>query len=186
MIELGSEMTKAYLVGSKVIVFDVEAARSIFSNGFFGKPLGIKKPKTTDISAPLELSLLEGMYLLENGAVEIEFMGRKLTPEEFREVARSRVSNFNDLYIVYRELRREGFIVRSGLKYGADFAIYRQRPGLEHAPYLIKVVKFNELIDPGDLIGWGRLSHSVRKRLIIAVIYPDGEVSYIMFKWLKP
>ncbi|MEM2157466.1 MAG: tRNA-intron lyase, partial [Sulfolobales archaeon] len=50
-------MIKAQLVGSKLIIFDVSAARAIFSNGFFGKPVGVKKPKTTEISSPLELSL---------------------------------------------------------------------------------------------------------------------------------
>ncbi|MCC6021533.1 MAG: tRNA-intron lyase [Sulfolobales archaeon] len=179
-------MVKAQLVGSKLIVFDVNDARRIFSQGFFGKPLGVKKPKDTDISSPLELSLIEGMYLLENKVISVEYMGRELSIDEFKGIAISRVDNFEDLYLVYKELRKEGFIVRSGLKYGADFAVYRLRPGLEHAPYLIKVIKFNSNIDPGDLIGWGRLSHSVRKKLIIAVIYPDKEVSYIMFKWFKP
>lgn len=179
-------MFKAQLVGSKLIVFDAEAARAIFSEGFFGKPLGVKKPKSTDVSSPLELSLVEGMYLLESNVISVEYMGRALGLEDLRAIANARMANFDDLYHVYKELRKEGFVVRSGLKYGADFAVYRLRPGLEHAPYLVKVVKFNSNIDPGDLVGWGRLSHSVRKKLLIAVVYPDKEVDYIMFKWFKP
>ncbi len=179
-------MIKAQLVGSKLIVFEVSAARTIFSKGFFGKPLGVKKPKTTDINSPLELSLVEGMYLLENNVIYVEHMGRVLGLEDLRAIANERIANFDDLYHVYKELRREGFVVRSGLKYGADFAVYRSRPGLEHAPYLVKVVRFDSSVDPGDLVGWGRLSHSVRKKLLIAVVYPDKEVDYIMFKWFKP
>lgn len=179
-------MIRTQLVGSKLIVFDIDAAKTIFSEGFFGKPLGVKKPKSTDISSPLELSLIEGMYLLENKVLSVEYMGNTLRPEDLRAIASARISNFDDLYHVYKELRKEGFIVRSGLKYGADFAVYRLRPGLEHAPYLVKVVRFDDHVDPGDLIGWGRLSHSVRKKLLIAIIYPNKEVDYIMFKWFKP
>ncbi|MEM1982344.1 MAG: tRNA-intron lyase [Sulfolobales archaeon] len=179
-------MIKAQLVGSKLIIFDVSAARAIFSNGFFGKPVGVKKPKTTEISSPLELSLVEGMYLLENKVISVEYAGKVMGLEELRSIANARMVNFDDLYHVYKELRKEGFVVRSGLKYGADFAVYRLRPGLEHAPYLVKVVRFDSNVDPGDLVGWGRLSHSVRKKLLIAVIYPDKEINYIMFKWFKP
>lgn len=179
-------MARAELVGSKLIVFNVDDARKIFAEGFFGKPLGVKKPKGTEISSPLELSLIEGMYLLEKGVITVDFRGRALDIREFTEIAKKKVEEFTNLYIVYKELRDAGFIVRSGLKYGADFAVYRLRPGLEHAPYLVKVIVFNKEIDPGDLVGWGRLSHSVRKKLILAVIYPDKEVNYIMFKWFKP
>lgn len=179
-------MIKAQLVGSKLIVFEVSDAKAIFSNGFFGKPVGVKKPKTTEIDSPLELSLVEGMYLFESGVISVEYMGKVLSLEEFRSIASTRIVNFEDLYHVYKELRKEGFVVRSGLKYGADFAVYRLRPGLEHAPYLVKVVRFDSNVDPGDLVGWGRLSHSVRKKLLIAVIYPNKEISYIMFKWFKP
>ncbi|MEM4146441.1 MAG: tRNA-intron lyase, partial [Metallosphaera sp.] len=46
------------LLGDKIVVFDVNEARAIYDLGFYGKPLGIAKPRSTkDITKPLELSL---------------------------------------------------------------------------------------------------------------------------------
>jgi tRNA-intron endonuclease len=177
---------RAYLIGSKVVVFDVDVAKCLFSTGFFGKPLGIRKPKTLDISEPIELSLLEAIYLIEKDVIEVYEDNRKVSKEELLNLAKKRVDEAEILYRVFKEFRDRGLIVRSALKYGADFAVYRKRPGLEHAPFLVKVLKYNENVDPGDLIGWGRLSHSVRKMLLLAVTYPGGESKYIMFKWLRP
>ncbi len=177
---------RAYLIGSKSVVFDIDKARCLFSKGYFGKPVGIRKPKTTDIRRPIELSLLETMYLTEAGVLKVLREGTEVDVQGLKAFARKMIKDFDMLYNAYKELRDVGFIVRSALKYGADFAVYKAMPGVEHAPYLVKVLDYDQLIDPGDLIGWGRLSHSVRKELLLAVTYPSGTRSYITFKWLKP
>ncbi|HDN75659.1 MAG TPA: tRNA-intron lyase [Acidilobales archaeon] len=176
----------AYLLGSKVVIFDIEFAKCLFSEGFFGKPVGVKKPKTTDINLPIELSLIEALYLCELGILKVFEGDKEVSFNELYERAKKLIPSFERIYPTYKELRERGFIVRSALKYGADFALYRLRPGLEHAPYLVKVLDYNEKLDPGDLIGWGRLSHSVRKDLLLAIVGPDGNRKYIMLKWLKP
>jgi len=169
-----------------VVVFDLELAKCIFSKGFFGKPLGIKKPKTVDINQPIELSIIEAIYLAELGVIEVVKDGRVLSINELLEIAKKLIPDAELLYSTYKELREQGLTVRSGLKYGADFALYRTRPGLEHAPYLVKVLRYDEEVDPGNLIGWGRISHSVRKNLLVAITYPGGVRKYIMLKWLRP
>ncbi|MCS7099914.1 MAG: tRNA-intron lyase, partial [Sulfolobales archaeon] len=174
-----------YLIGSKVVVFDVEKARCLFSHGFYGKPVGVRKPREVDIELPLELSLIEALFLCREGVLKVFSGSREVGVEELQSIVRRAFNNFEELYVVYEDMKSQGFTVRSALKYGADFAIYRTRPGLEHAPYLVKVVSKNQLLDPGDIVGWGRISHSVRKTLLIAV--PDkNEVSYVVLKWFKP
>jgi tRNA-intron endonuclease len=177
---------EALLIGSKAVIFDVEFAKCLFAKGFFGKPVGVKKPKTTDIERPLELSLFEAAYLLEKGVILLSYSERNMSMDELEKYASRQVPNFKELYGTYKELRDAGFIVRSALKYGVDFAVYRQRPGIEHAPYLVKTLRYDERVDPGDLIGWGRVSHSVRKDLLLSIVYPSGERIYITFKWLRP
>ena len=89
------------------------------------------------------------------------------------------------LYSVYRDLRDRGLVVRPGLKFGADFAVYRHGPGIDHAPFLVNVVDPGEEVDAGEILRAARLSHSVRKTLTVAV-ERGGDVEYIMFKWFKP
>ncbi|MEM3848382.1 MAG: tRNA-intron lyase, partial [Zestosphaera sp.] len=177
----------AYLIGSKAIVFNVDLARCIFSTSFIGKPVGVKKPKDVEeVDKPLELSLIEAYYLAEKGVLRVFRGSEELSLEDFRAMCREHIPEFDDLYRTFRELKDSGFIIRSALKYGTDFALYRRKPGLEHAPYLVKVLKYGQVIEPGDLISWGRLSHSVRKELILAMTYQSGMITYIALKWFKP
>jgi len=72
------------------------------------------------------------------------------------------------------------------LKYGADFTVYREGPGIEHAPYVLHVYEINHALEPTDIIRAGRLSHSVKKTFIIATVEPDGSPKYLMLKWWRP
>ncbi len=176
------------LVGLKVIVFDYEEARKVFSLGFYGKPFGIRKPKSSDFNAPLELSLIEAIYLVEKGYLEVKTLDdRILKLNELVEYARKKIPRFDILYPVYRDLREKGYVVRSGLKFGADYAVYEHGPGIDHAPFLVHVMPLNEVIDPIEIVRAGRLSHSVRKHFVIAAVNPGTRtIKYVMFKWFKP
>jgi len=147
--------------------------------------VGLRKPKDTNISVPLELSLIEAVYLAREGLLKVLLGNQEVSAEALREIVGRTFSNFEELYRVYEDIRSQGFTVRSALKYGTDFAVYRLRPGLEHAPFLVKVVSKNQMLDPGDLIGWGRISHSVRKTLLLA-IPSSKDVIYVVLKWFKP
>ncbi|KSW11782.1 ribonuclease BN [Pyrodictium occultum] len=176
------------LLGLRVVVFDPREARELYRLGFYGKPLGIPKPGGAEFDAPLELGLVEAVYLAEKGVLEVrDEEGRPVGPGELAARARSAIPRFGLVYKVYRELRDKGYIARSGLKYGADFAVYEKGPGIDHAPYLVHVVEAGGEIDPLEIVRAGRLSHSVRKAFILAVAGPgETPVRYLMFKWSKP
>lgn len=179
---------KGYLVGNRILILDIQAARDLYSKGFFGKPLGISKPKSAeDIKTPLELSLIEGLYLIKRKILEVYNNDDKLIDEEYLlKYAKDIIENFELLYIVYEDLRNKGFVVRSGLKYGADFSVYTIGPGIEHAPYLVLVVNSEEPIKPNLITGFGRVSHSTRKNLVLAFVNPKTRtIRYTIFKWVK-
>ena len=182
------EVFTGVLLGIRVIVFDHEQARRLYASGFYGKPLGIPKPRGATFNAPLELGLMEAVYLAEKGVLRVVdgASGRELGVDELRDYARRVIARFELLYRVYRDLRERGYVVRSGLKYGADFAVYERGPGLEHAPYLVHVEPSAESIDPLEVVRAGRLSHSVRKDFILAVVASGGDVVYLLFSWSKP
>ena len=183
-----SSMIEGVLLGLRVVVFNVEKARELYVSGYYGKPLTIPKPRNAEFNAPLELSLAEALYLIEKGILRVyDEDGRQVNVEDIMVRAERYVPKFRLLYKVYRDLRERGYIVRSGLKFGADFAVYTKGPGLEHAPYLVHVVPDNIEIDPLEIVRAGRLSHSVRKAFIIAVTGEgDSPIHYMMFEWSKP
>ncbi|MEM4079708.1 MAG: tRNA-intron lyase [Metallosphaera sp.] len=175
------------LLGDKIVVFDVNEARAIYDLGFYGKPLGIAKPRSTkDIRKPLELSLLEGLFLAEQDILKVSHLGKVMSVQDIESYANSIIAKFKPLYLVYKDLKRRGFIVRSGIKFGADFAIYTLGPGIEHAPFVISVLDGSEKISVNELMSYGRVSHSTRKKLVLAIVNPRlNEIKYIMFKWVK-
>ncbi len=179
---------KAYLVSGRVVVFNTDDARRLYSNGFYGKPLGIPKPQGADFDAPLELDLIEALYLAEKGVIDVyDTNGRRLSIEDLRREGENRIHNFSSLYRVYKELRESGYIVRSGLKFGAEFTVYEKGPGIDHAPYLVHVVSVRDRVDPLEIVRAGRLSHSVRKKFILAIVdEATGRIDYIAFEWAKP
>ncbi|RLG76790.1 MAG: tRNA-intron lyase [Thermoprotei archaeon] len=175
-----------YIIGAKAVLFDKEAGNKLLQE-FYGRPLAERKPRPGEVyDPPFTLSLYEALYLCEKGVVEPVHQGHRMGCEELRGYAESTVPGFRYRYAVYRDLRSRGYIVRSGLRFGADFTVYEVAPGIEHAPYVILVSKRNELVDPISIVRIGRVSHSVRKRLVLAVVDEDcSRIEYIIFKWVK-
>ncbi|RLF93058.1 tRNA-intron lyase [Thermococci archaeon] len=171
------------LIGDKVIVFDKDKANKLYKLGFFGKFVGYRKVKNLEVRDYLELSLLEALYLMEEGILIVYCMDRNITKEELLKIARSKYEHFDDVYTVYRDLRKRGYIVKSGLKFGSTFAVYEHGPGIDHAPFLVHVLPYEEAIDPIEIVRAGRLSHSVRKKFILATVNPNNEIEYYSFSW---
>ncbi len=177
---------RAVVVGSKAIICDREAGNELFKS-FFGKPFAQPKPKPErDYDPPFVLSLYEALYLCRKGALVPVIGGREATCEDLRRYAEETVPGFGMKYAVFEDLRDRGYIVRSGMKFGADFAVYEIGPGYEHAPYVVNVVGMDWELDPVEIVLIGRLSHSVRKKSVLAVVDERrGVVSYLVFKWVR-
>ncbi|MDM7275907.1 MAG: tRNA-intron lyase [Thermoprotei archaeon] len=173
------------LVDGSVIIYDIESARSLYSRGFYGTPIGVEKPKGADFETPLKLSLIEALYLAEKGVLSIKRVdGTSVTVEDLiRQVKET--PRLELLYTVYRDLRDRNLIVRSGLKFGSDFTVYRVGPGLEHAPFIVHVHDAWEKLDPTDIVRAGRISHSVKKTFIMAFPERGGKITYMMFRWIR-
>lgn len=180
-------MIKAELVEDSVIIWDIEDGRKLYRKGFYGKPLGIPKPKTPDFNVPLILDIIEAVYLVEKGEIEVYSSGKKMSIEELREHASKTYEKFYEKYVVYKDLRERGFIVTPGIKFGSDFAVYRIGPGLEHAPFIVQVKMREEDISALEVIRSGRLATTVKKYFTIAVPnVKTGKNVYILFEWWKP
>ena len=182
------EKIKVELLQDRAIVWDTNSARKLYAEGYFGKPLGIRKPKGTEFDRPLELSLFETLYLAEKGKIEVldSVSGLPIKIEELKNQSKKSHDLFLDKYTVYKDLREKGYVVRPGLKFGTHFAVYEKGPGIDHAPFLTEVTPKGTSLFPISLVRAGRLATTVRKRYVTAIISPTGEVKYLVFSWYKP
>jgi tRNA-intron endonuclease, archaea type len=163
---------KGELIENRIIIRDLDDSKSLFVNGYFGKPIGITKPKPEDINVPLILDLIEGYYLLETSKLKIYRAKKSLTHQEILEICRREHHNFDKKYLVYKDFRGKGYIVNPGIKFGCDFAVYQKGPGIDHAPYLVQVYNSSDTISATAVVLAGRLASTVRKQFILAI--PKG------------
>jgi len=181
-----SNIIRAEVVQDTIIVWDVESGRELYREGFYGKPLGIAKPKTADFDAPLILDIIEAVYLAERERIGVYKDGKRLSPEELMEYAEKNYERFRERYLVYKDLRERGFVVTPGIKFGSDFAVYKLGPGLEHAPFIVQVKTPSENISALEIVRSGRLATTVRKHFTVAVADPSsGRVGYLLFEWWR-
>jgi tRNA-intron endonuclease len=176
------------LIENFLVVWNPTEGSLLYKNAYYGKPVGIPKPKVPEFDVPLILDLMEGLYLA--GAEKIEIYENpqevNVTLKKLRTKAKQLYEEFEEKYAVYRDLRDSGLIVTPGIKFGVDFAVYKYGPGVEHAPYMVTVKKAGSEITATEIVKNGRLATTVRKRFIIAV--PDlaaKQTRYLMFKWFK-
>jgi len=183
-----SEKIEAEFIENFLVVWDPKKGSELYRLGFYGKPIGIPKPKITDFDVPVILDLMEGLYLMEKEVITVS-EGPKKTEvnfEKLRRRARKLYEDFDIKYAVYRDLRDQGLIVTPGIKYGCDFAVYKHGPGVDHAPYMVSVRKTKDEVTATDIVKTGRLATTVRKRFIIAVPELEAErIRYLIFKWFK-
>jgi len=177
---------QAELVENRLVVWNIEDSKKLFSSGFFGKPIGIPKPRGSDFEVPIILDLLEGYYLASNSQITVVKDGKKISTASFLKICKNEVVQFEEKLLVYNKLREAGFVVSPGIKFGADFAAYEHGPGIDHAPYLVRVASSSVKIAATDIVLAGRLATTVRKQYIMAI--PDLEkdqVSFLGFDWWR-
>jgi tRNA-intron endonuclease len=175
------------LVGNRIVVWSIEDSRSLYGSGYYGKPIGVPKPKGTEFDAPLVLDLIEGCYLAEKGKLKIlQIDGRAVSLGEIKKMCKKQYADFDAKYLVFQNLRDRGYVVSPGIKFGCDFAVYEKGPGIDHAPYLVQVFRATDEMSATGVVLAGRLATTVKKQFILAIPkVTERKVEYVGFDWWR-
>jgi tRNA-intron endonuclease, archaea type len=175
------------LIENRIVIWDISDSRALFGSGYYGKPLGISKPKGTDFDAPLVLDLIEGCYLIEKRRLQLFHIdGKQVSLNEIRKICKKQYVDFDAKYLVFQNLRNKGYIVTPGIKFGCDFAVYEQGPGIDHAPYLVRVFRATDDLTATGVVLAGRLATTVKKQFILALPkVTERKVDYVGFDWWR-
>lgn len=176
---------KCEIIENRLIVWNIKDSRKLFSNGYYGKPIGISKPKPEEINVPLILDLIEGLYLLENKKLSIFKNKKKISIQEMITICKKEYHDFDKKYLVYKNFRDKGYIINPGIKFGCDFAVYEKGPGIDHAPFLIQVYNRSDSITSTAIVLAGRLATTVRKQFILAIPKGKDKVDFLALDWWK-
>ena len=172
---------EAHWYKNKLMVWDEAQANQLYQRGSFGKPLSGGK---------LQLAPVEALYLLDEGKIRV-LEGRTGKPLTFEKLLAKLAKIDSDLmlkYIAYADLRSRGYVVKTGLKFGAHFRVYErgEKPGETHSKYVVHAIPESAVFKPSDFARAVRLAHSVRKGRLFAVVDDEGDVTYYSLSREKP
>ena len=173
-------LIRALMAGERVITEASDDARELYNQSRFG---------SISDSGKIELSLLEGFYLMEKGKLDIKSdAGRKISFESFLRKARKTEPNFWIRYCVFKDMRNRGYIIKTALKFGADFRVYDRgvKPGEDHARWIIYPVNEGSTLTWHEFSAKNRVAHSTKKRLLMGIVDAENDVTYYEIKWVRP
>lgn len=172
-----AEKIIATLIGEKIASNSAEA-HSLFTTHRFGEKTGEKTFYT----------LSETYFLIEEGKLELQnFQGKKVSKTDALKKFQNIDKKFKIKYLVFKDLRKKGYIVKTALKFGAEFRIYEKGKsiGKDHAKWILFPVSENEKFSWQDFSAKNRVAHSVKKNLLIAIVDEENDISYYEVGWKK-
>ncbi len=135
----------------------------------------------------IELRPYEALYLVTQGVGAVaDEEGREMTEREMTEIGLRRSRRFWTKYLVYRDLRSRGYVVREGYGIGTDLRVYdRGDYGKKEARYL--VIAFNEGLEvrARRFLEYFRRAKRLNKEPVLAVVERRGDVVYYKISGLQ-
>tara|TARA_Y100000310_G_scaffold155920_1_gene155351 strand:- start:4645 stop:5166 length:522 start_codon:yes stop_codon:yes gene_type:complete len=168
---------KADLVSER-ITSNSKEAQNLFSSKRFGEKIGEK----------IFYSLSEALFLVQDKKLEIfDFRNKKLSQKEILKKFERIDKRFKTKFLVFKDLRKKGYIVKTALKFGAEFRVYEKgkKDGEKHSKWILFPVSESSIMTWQDFSAKSRVAHSTKKNLLIGIVDEEGAVSYYEVKWIK-
>ncbi len=159
------------LEGDEVTISDQAEASQIHNKGYYGVP---------QTGGGLKLSLMEAAYLVDSGRLEVTSKrGSMLTAGNLLRIAHKAAEGFEIRYLVYRELRQRGYIVKMGQP-PLDFRVFPRggAPNKTASKWWVAAISERSTFDLGDLLDNIDRASQIRKRLLLAVVDEESDVTY--------
>ena len=168
-------MIQAHLIGETISTND-NSANALMKQRHFGKKIEDK----------IHFTPAEALFLVEERKLEILQKNKKLSKKEVQEKFKKLDKKFLIKYIVFKDLRKKGHIVKTGLKFGADFRVYEKGKPNSHAKWVLFVEHESQKNSWHDFAAKNRVAHSTKKNLLITLVDEEQDVTYYEVSWIKP
>ncbi len=162
---------KGLLVGKSAFVCPREEERTRLAS--FGIALDDER---------LILSPLEIIYLARAGVLTLWNEEGPVRLDDFLSLVADQDKELEQKMVVYTNLRQEGFIPRTGYKFGHHFRVYS---GLKpHSEMLVHAIAPGDMVPMSSISRSVRLAHSVKKKMLFAAQGTAG-IQYVEFARIK-
>jgi len=158
------------LVEDGVILKDEAEASQIYNKGFYGYPVS---------GGGLELDMLEASYLMESGRLMVVSGGKEVGASDLTRRAAGIQEDFEIRYIVYRDLRQRGYVVKAHSG-DFDFRVFPRggTPTTSQTKYWVMAISERAIFDIGSFLVQLEKADRTRKELLLAVVDEEGDLTY--------
>jgi tRNA-intron endonuclease len=162
----------------EIVSSNSEEAHSLYDKSYFGERKADK----------IQYSLSETLFLVEKGKMEVFSGSKKISVKELFNKFRRADKKIQIKYPVFKDLREKGYIVKTALKFGAEFRVYDKghKPGKNHARWILFTDYESKKICWHEFSAKNRIAHSTKKNLMLAIVDEEGDITYYEIKWIKP
>jgi tRNA-intron endonuclease, archaea type len=169
-------MINGYFVGNKV-VSSSSGAFSLYEKSRFGEKKGSR----------IEYSTAEVLYLVEGKKMKVLSRKKEFGFDALVKKFRMSDKKIETRHAVFSDLRKKGYLVKSALKFGAEFRVYEKgkKVGEDHARWLLNSVKEADKINWHEFTAKSRVAHSTKKNLLLGIVDEEGDVTYYEVGWVK-
>jgi tRNA-intron endonuclease len=168
---------KAYMIG-ETISSNTEEAITLYNKSSFGEKIGDK----------IQYSIPEAIFLLEKEKMDVLSRDKKISKDELIRKYKRTDKKIQVKYSVFKDLREKGYVVKTALKFGAEFRVYDKgsSPGKSHAKWIVFTDHESKQLTWHEFSSKNRVAHSTKKKLLLAIVDEEGDVLYYEVNWIKP
>ncbi len=136
----------------------------------------------------IEYSFMEALALMHEEKLQVYSGKKQISYAAIHAKAKRQDKRIDTKLAVFLDLRKKGYIVKTALKFGAEFRVYDKgiKPGQEHALWLLYPAKENETLTWYDFAAKNRVATSTKKKLMLAIVDDEGDVTYYECNWTRP
>ena len=146
---------------------------SEYDRSFYGKRLDESR---------IMLSTIEALYLAYHDTLTLKTQGDQLSFDEYYRLVHETDAELPEKYIVYCDLKKQGYIPKTGYKFGHHFRVYAELK--THSEMLVQAIPNGFSLVMNSISRSVRMAHSVRKKMLFACLF-DDTIMYIEFGRVK-
>ena len=165
------------------------SGEKIFSNSEEAFSLHEKSSFGEKKEGAVEYSFVEALFLVKEGKMSIrKTITTSMSLGLLLKKLKKKDKKIETKLVVFSDLRKRGYIIKTALKYGAEFRVYDKgkKPGEEHARWILYTPREHDTLTWHDFAAKNRIAHSTKKSLLIAIVDEESDVSYYEVNWLRP
>lgn len=171
------EKIKAHILG-EIVSTNSSDAFSLYEKSSFGEKRNGK----------IIYSPSEALFLFEKGKIEVLSKSKQLNFDELLNKFKKTDKKIQIKYPVFKDLREKGYVVKTALKFGAEFRVYDKgaKMGEKHAKWIVFTDYESKTFNWQEFSSKNRVANSTKKNLLIAILDEEGDITYYEVRWVKP